>query len=202
MWDEPAIANWYTQPTGQKLVRRLLKSLKRWPALRWQGRDAPAVLALGHADALEDLWPGAGWDLPTNRGANRYDRIVLLHSTDFDEDPEETLNACWREVVPGGLVLLVLPSKWSLARFSNNSPWSSGRGYRAGRLSKLIREAGFTVLNHETLLPAWPSAALSWLPLPNLVRVAVLRKDEPAVTRLRLKPLRNPNIQNVAAAGN
>ncbi|HEX2859301.1 MAG TPA: hypothetical protein VHP58_03790 [Alphaproteobacteria bacterium] len=193
MWDEAAIANWYEGPLGQRLVRHLLKHLKKWPVLRWQGREAPAVLALGHAEVLEHLWPGE-WEIPGHRSSNRYDRVVLMHDPMFDEAPEETLNACWREVVPGGLVLLVLTNKWGLPRWNNNSPLSHGRAYRAGRLGKLVRESGFTLLQHQTLIPGWSSGAPTWLPFPNLLRVAVLRKDEPAVTRLRLKPLRAPGV--------
>jgi hypothetical protein len=196
VWDEETTRAWYAGPTGRRITRRLLRQLKRWPALRWSGREPPAVLAVGLGDELTPLWPGH-WELADHRGhnndASRYDRVVLLQALEVDAHPGELLAACRREVVSGGLVLLLVPNRWSPARWAPAwSPFGAGKGYGARKLARAAHEAGFTLLQQAALVPVWPGGQGSWAWAPGLIRVAVLRKDEPAVTRLKLRPLANP----------
>jgi SAM-dependent methyltransferase len=72
------------------------------------------------------------------------DRILMVHSLEFTENPRETLREMWRVLAPGGRLVIVVPNRRGLwARF-DNTPFGSGRPYSRGQLMRLLRDTNFT----------------------------------------------------------
>ena len=63
------------------------------------------------------------------------DRVLMVHSLEFAENPRETLKELWRVLAPGGRGV------W--ARMEH-TPFGSGRPYSRGQLTALLRETNFT----------------------------------------------------------
>jgi ubiquinone/menaquinone biosynthesis C-methylase UbiE len=72
------------------------------------------------------------------------DRILMVHSLEFAENPRETLKELWRVLAPGGRLVIVAPNRRGVwARFEH-TPFGAGRPYSRGQLVRLLRESNFT----------------------------------------------------------
>ncbi|WP_099865701.1 class I SAM-dependent methyltransferase [Pararhizobium haloflavum] len=72
------------------------------------------------------------------------DRILMVHSLEFAENPQETLKEMWRVLAPNGRLVIVVPNRRGLwARF-DNTPFGAGRPYSRGQVTRLLRETNFT----------------------------------------------------------
>jgi len=72
------------------------------------------------------------------------DRILLVHSLEFAENPREMLKEIWRVLAPGGRLVIVVPNRRGVwARFEH-TPFGAGRPYSRGQLITLLRETNFT----------------------------------------------------------
>lgn len=72
------------------------------------------------------------------------DRVLMVHSLEFAEDPRETLKEVWRVLAPGGRLVIVVPNRRGVwARFEH-TPFGAGRPYSRGQLTRLLRETNFT----------------------------------------------------------
>jgi SAM-dependent methyltransferase len=72
------------------------------------------------------------------------DRILLVHSLEFAENPREMLKEIWRVLAPGGRLVIVVPNRRGVwARFEH-TPFGAGRPYSRGQLTSLLRETNFT----------------------------------------------------------
>jgi len=72
------------------------------------------------------------------------DRILLVHSLEFAENPRETLKELWRVLAPGGRLVIVVPNRRGVwARFEH-TPFGAGRPYSRSQLITLLRETNFT----------------------------------------------------------
>ena len=72
------------------------------------------------------------------------DRVLMVHSLEFAEDPRETLKEIWRVLAPGGRLVIVVPNRRGVwARFEH-TPFGAGRPYSRGQLTRLLRETNFT----------------------------------------------------------
>jgi SAM-dependent methyltransferase len=72
------------------------------------------------------------------------DRILMVHSLEFAENPRETLKELWRVLAPGGRLVIVAPNRRGVwARFEH-TPFGAGRPYSRGQLIRLLRESNFT----------------------------------------------------------
>lgn len=101
------------------------------------------------------------------------DRILMVHSLEFSENPAETLNEMWRVLAPNGRLLIVVPNRRGIwARFEH-TPFGSGRPYSRGQIMSALREANFTVTATKDALH-FPPTSKSWLqkPVSGLERVA------------------------------
>jgi SAM-dependent methyltransferase len=62
------------------------------------------------------------------------DRILMVHSLEFAENPRETLKELWRVLAPGGRLVIVAPNRRGVwARFEH-TPFGAGRPYSRGQL--------------------------------------------------------------------
>lgn len=72
------------------------------------------------------------------------DRLLMVHSLEYSENPLETLKEMWRVLAPNGRLIIVVPNRRGLwARFEH-TPFGSGRPYSRGQLTRVLREANFT----------------------------------------------------------
>ncbi|AKI03225.1 Methyltransferase domain [Hoeflea sp. IMCC20628] len=92
------------------------------------------------------------------------DRILMVHSLEFAENPRETLKELWRVLAPGGRLVIVTPNRRGVwARFEH-TPFGAGRPYSRGQLITILRESNFT-----------PGAFAEGLLFPPSERAMILR---------------------------
>jgi len=72
------------------------------------------------------------------------DRILMVHSLEFAENPRETLKEMWRVLAPGGRLVVVVPNRRGVWARMDHTPFGSGRPYSRGQLTALLRETNFT----------------------------------------------------------
>ena len=72
------------------------------------------------------------------------DRVLMVHSLEFAENPRETLKEIWRVLAPGGRLVIVVPNRRGVWARMEHTPFGSGRPYSRGQLTALLREANFT----------------------------------------------------------
>jgi SAM-dependent methyltransferase len=72
------------------------------------------------------------------------DRILMVHSLEFAENPRETLKEAWRVLAPGGRLVIVVPNRRGVWARMEHTPFGSGRPYSRSQLTSLLRETNFT----------------------------------------------------------
>lgn len=72
------------------------------------------------------------------------DRILLVHSLEFAENPREMLKEIWRVLAPGGRLVIVVPNRRGVWARLEHTPFGAGRPYSGGQLTTLLRETNFT----------------------------------------------------------
>jgi len=94
------------------------------------------------------------------------DRIIAVHGLEMADSPRAFLREAWRVLVPGGRILLVVPSRRGLWTRGERTPFGYGRPFSRGQLTDLLDKAMLT--------PQTWSAALQFAPSsrPFLLRYA------------------------------
>ncbi|MHA7971472.1 class I SAM-dependent methyltransferase [Rhizobium sp. CAU 1783] len=72
------------------------------------------------------------------------DRVLMVHSLEFAENPRESLKEIWRVLAPGGRLVVVVPNRRGVWARMEHTPFGSGRPYSRGQLTALFRETNFT----------------------------------------------------------
>lgn len=72
------------------------------------------------------------------------DRVLMVHSLEFAENPRETMKELWRVLAPGGRLVIVVPNRRGVWARMEHTPFGSGRPYSRGQLTHLLRETNFT----------------------------------------------------------
>ncbi|NVP53690.1 class I SAM-dependent methyltransferase [Mycoplana rhizolycopersici] len=72
------------------------------------------------------------------------DRILMVHSLEFAENPRETMKELWRVLAPGGRLVIVVPNRRGVWARMEHTPFGSGRPYSRSQLTHLLRETNFT----------------------------------------------------------
>lgn len=72
------------------------------------------------------------------------DRILLVHSLEFAENPREMLKEIYRVLAPGGRLVAVVPNRRGVWARLEHTPFGAGRPYSRGQLTTLLRETNFT----------------------------------------------------------
>jgi SAM-dependent methyltransferase len=72
------------------------------------------------------------------------DRILLVHSLEFAENPREMLKEIYRVLAPGGRLVIVVPNRRGVWARLEHTPFGAGRPYSRGQLTTLLRETNFT----------------------------------------------------------
>ncbi|MFP5077338.1 class I SAM-dependent methyltransferase [Rhizobium sp. YIM 134829] len=72
------------------------------------------------------------------------DRVLMVHSLEFAENPRETMKELWRVLAPGGRLVIVVPNRQGVWARMEHTPFGTGRPYSRGQLTALLRETNFT----------------------------------------------------------
>ena len=72
------------------------------------------------------------------------DRVLMIHSLEFVENPREALKELWRVLAPGGRLVIVVPNRRGVWARVEHTPFGSGRPYSRSQLTALLRETNFT----------------------------------------------------------
>ncbi|MCJ8520264.1 SAM-dependent methyltransferase [Pseudorhizobium tarimense] len=97
------------------------------------------------------------------------DRILMVHSLEFAENPRETLKELWRVLAPGGRLVMVVPNRRGVWARMEHTPFGSGRPYSRGQLTSLLRETNFTPSASAEALFFPPSRIRTLLRLRNVL---------------------------------
>ena len=99
------------------------------------------------------------------------DRILMVHSLEFAENPRETMKELWRVLAPGGRLVIVVPNRRGVWARMEHTPFGSGRPYSRGQLTALLRETNFT--------PGAFAGALFYPPYRSRVMLKLFHGMEP-----------------------
>ncbi|OLP53694.1 SAM-dependent methyltransferase [Rhizobium rhizosphaerae] len=72
------------------------------------------------------------------------DRVLMVHSLEFAENPRESLKEIWRVLAPGGRLVIAVPNRRGVWARMEHTPFGSGRPYSRSQLTALLRETNFT----------------------------------------------------------
>ncbi|MCO5733664.1 class I SAM-dependent methyltransferase [Rhizobium sp. SSA_523] len=95
------------------------------------------------------------------------DRVLMVHSLEFAENPRETLKELWRVLAPGGRLVIVVPNRRGVWARMEHTPFGSGRPYSRRQLTNLLRETNFTPASSAEALFFPPSKIRAVLKLRN-----------------------------------
>jgi SAM-dependent methyltransferase len=172
------LREFYLSPLGRMAEHSITMAL----SVLWKGLPDERLLGLGYALPYLDRFK-AGTErtfafMPAGIGAVNWppqglsaaalvfdeelplpdasiDRVLMVHSLEFAENPRETLTELWRILAPGGRLVIAVPNRRGVwARF-DHTPFGSGRPYSRSQLISLLRETNFTpgVMTEALLFP-------------------------------------------------
>lgn len=140
------------------------------PLLRPFLSDARRLIGLMPAPQGVMPWPAgqpnisvlcdeALWPLDTGV----VDKLVVMHGLETADNAAAVLEEAYRVLGPGGQAVFVLPNRSGMWSRSDNTPFGYGRPYSASQVEGQLRDHGFRVERHTTVLHQPPSGARFWL---------------------------------------
>ncbi len=239
--DAMQLRQFYSSPLG-RMARAILTRtiLKHWPELH-----GDMTLGLGYANPyLRPFLKDEGDTIcvvpamPAAQGAiywpqqrpnrtvlmdesampfpdNIMNRVMVVHALEHSADVAATLNECWRVLVAGGRMLMVVPNRRGLWAGSDASPFCYGHPFSVVQLKELLAQHGFTYVDHQTELFIWPSRrpifrkvaktmqALGYLLVPSFGGVIIMECEKQIYAGLK-EPIKRHTTARVykAAVGN
>ncbi|MCR4265498.1 class I SAM-dependent methyltransferase [Nitratireductor sp. ZSWI3] len=143
------------------------------------GADAERSFAFMPAAQGAVSWPAAGAcatalvfeeELPLPDSS--VDRVLMVHSLEHAENPQQTLLEVWRVLAPGGRLVIAVPNRRGMwARFEH-TPFGTGRPFSRVQLAEALREANFTATAWSEALHFPPSERRFILRLHQLLEQA------------------------------
>jgi SAM-dependent methyltransferase len=187
-----SLRQFYSSALGRKVKKRLRQLVVDY----WPERNEETIIGLGYATPLMRVLERAGGGytklaaaMPAQQGAiywpvhsdnrsfladelslplsdNSVHRLVVLHAFEYCAEPEKLLEECYRVLVAGGRMILVVPNRRGLWQGMGDTPYAQGTPYRVSHLKHLMNEAEFTLrevrtalftlpISHPVLLRAW-----------------------------------------------
>ena len=99
---------------------------------------------------------------------NSVDVALLIHALEFSESAEDLMAEVWRVLTPQGKLILIVPNRRGLWAISEATPFGQGQPFSRGQLTKLLKDAQFSI---SSIAPAFIS--------PPSAGTAVLKALEP-----------------------
>lgn len=181
------LKQFYASPLGSAVAAIVSRAVvQRWPAaagetilalgfgLPWL---APYLTAKNQIIAAMPGWMGAVFTPDIRTGKNiacmaheadlplagmRVNRVLAVHVLEHADALNNTLEECWRVLVPGGRLLAIVPNRASLWARSSHTPLGYGRPFSAAQLRHLLEEHSFSVVSMHTSLVI-PPLQREWL---------------------------------------
>jgi SAM-dependent methyltransferase len=100
------------------------------------------------------------FDLPLLESA--VDLALVVHGLELTDNPLEMLQECWRVMAPQGKLVLVVPNRRGLWAMAEGNPFGHGQPFSKSQLSRLLKEARFTLSNWSPALYLPPVEA-QWM---------------------------------------
>lgn len=178
------LRQFYSSSLGRKVKQRLRQLIVEY----WQPHEGETILGIGYATPLMRVLERSSGKasllaagMPAQQGAiywpvhadNRsfllidtklplrdgsVNRIMLLHALEHCAEPQILLEECYRVLVPGGRIMLVVPNRRGIWQSLGDTPYTQGTPYRASQLRKLLASESFTLRETRTALFALPYA--------------------------------------------
>ena len=176
---------------SSQLGRRVKARLARVTLAHWPSHTGKVVVGIGYTlpmlRVIERTTPGTVIALmPAVQGAlywpvhsenrailademrppfapNSISRIVMLHTLEHAEKPDELLQILWQILEPGGQLLIMVPNSRGPWVRGNRSPFTGGKFYHTSELKTLLSDTHFTLRETSTALFAPPSTHPLWL---------------------------------------
>lgn len=99
------------------------------------------------------VWPVNGKSLVTLADERHFpfsdrlfDKVLLIHSLEFIDDPSALLQECWRTLTHRGKLLACVPNRTGLWSHMDKTPLGSGQPYTLGQLTKALKNNHFDIL--------------------------------------------------------
>jgi len=86
-----------------------------------------------------------------------FDRVLLVHSLEHSDAPQQLLEEAWRILKPHGKILIVVPNRLSIWARVEATPFGNGHPYSFGQLERLMNKHKFKIKAHEVALFLPPS---------------------------------------------
>ncbi|MFZ4125969.1 MAG: class I SAM-dependent methyltransferase, partial [Rickettsiales bacterium] len=164
--DVIALRQFYSAALGRKVKQRLRHILRE----TWPEHEGETILGLGYATpllrALERTqgkhaaiiagMPAAQgaiyWPIHTDNRSflmneqnlplrdNSVNRVVMLHMLEHSNEPEKLLAECYRMLVPGGRIVIIVPNRRGLWQSLGETPYTQGTPYRSSQLKHLLHD--------------------------------------------------------------
>jgi len=150
-----------------KLGQSVADLIRRQLDLFWYAGSPLSLAFLGYAQAFLDPKPPIPLGLmPARRGAASWpnsssvrnclvdplnlplpdvhlDRLLLVHALEFEHDPGQCLDECWRVLDGAGRLLVIAPNRSGLWAKAESTPFGHGRPYSGRQLRGLLQRHGF-----------------------------------------------------------
>jgi len=232
MWaDVVDLHEYYRSGQGimvQRLVRRKLRAL--WPSVRGEtvmgvgyatpylsvfAAEADRALALMPAPQGVMHWPPDGPNAVALAEEAQLplpdlfaDRILMVHMLEFSGQLPQLLRELWRVLAGGGRLMVLVPNRRSIWARIEGTPFSQGRPWSMGQLTRLLRDNMFTPVHTDRALwlppmrsrmvvrtgPAWEKVGARWFPALGGVNIVEATKQIYAGTPLHAAARARPRI--------
>ena len=150
-----------------KLGQSVADLIRRQLDLFWHAGSPLSLAFLGYAQPFLDPKPPISLALmPARRGAAPWpnsssvrnclvdplnlplpdvhlDRFLLVHALEFEHDPGQFLDECWRVLDGAGRLLVIVPNRSGLWAKAELTPFGHGRPYSGRQLRRLLELHGF-----------------------------------------------------------
>jgi SAM-dependent methyltransferase len=180
--DVIALRQFYSSSLGRKVKQRLRQLLlEYWPETADEtilgiGYVTPLLRVLertsGKRASLAAAMPAAQgaiyWPVHADNRSflideiylplrdNSVNRVIMLHTFEHCNEPEKLLAECYRILVPGGRVMMMVPNRRGLWQSLGETPYAQGTPYRTSQLKQLLNTEEFTLREVRTALFALP----------------------------------------------
>ncbi|MEK9849985.1 MAG: methyltransferase type 11 [Candidatus Puniceispirillum sp.] len=170
--------SFYKTPLGRRVVAAMRDQIRAF----WQGAPSMTRVFLGYGQPFTDRDLAALGLMPARRGAAVWptsgrarsclvnpislpvpdvhlDRLLLVHALEFESNPGDLLDECWRVLDGAGRLMLIVPNRASMWARREGTPFGHGQPYSGLQLRRRLKQHGF--------MPCQTSHALFIPPIEN-----------------------------------
>lgn len=86
---------------------------------------------------------------------NSVDRMIIIHSLEYNDQPEETFDEIWRVLKSSGRVLVIVPNRMGFWARNDHTPLGQGQPYSLRQVEALLKSSLFVheQTTHSLFMP-------------------------------------------------